>query len=112
MISLERLADGSVTARNFDKLAALVLDTGGVTAGVRFGTVTLTFTASVESGVATVTHGFTSAPLFVVVANTMVVGSRELTGFAEAPGATTFRAFARSSSSFTGTSVHPWLAIG
>jgi hypothetical protein len=38
-ISLEQLADGSVSDRNFQKLMSLVIDTGGQSVGIiRFGT--------------------------------------------------------------------------
>lgn len=63
-IALEQLADGSISDRNFQRLATLVLDTGGKTVGIRFGTnSTVDFAASKDSSVATVTHGLGKTPV-------------------------------------------------
>lgn len=77
---------------------------------VKIGTVTLTFTASADSAIATVTHGLATTPRLVVVGGIVEVGSRAVQAFRETPGATTFRVFGRSDVAFTGTSVHDWIA--
>lgn len=107
-ISLEQLRDGSVSDRNFQTLMRLVLDTGGLTIGMRFGTTTLTFTASTVSATATINHGLGSAPIAVLL------GSRDAL---MQPGC-----FARSgtqlsinglyNSSVSTTAAVDWVAIG
>lgn len=71
MISLENLVPGESdgdrgekTRRNFERLAALVLDTGGQSAGVRFGTATVTWAGVTQfSGSTTVDHGLGRVPV-------------------------------------------------
>ena len=63
MISLEHLADNSISDRNFLKLMSLVPDTGGRSVGIRSGTVTLTWPgAAQQSDAPTFAHGLTIAP--------------------------------------------------
>lgn len=64
-ISLDPLGDGSVSDRNFQKLMSLVLDTGGRSVGIRFGTATATWTASATSATVTIPHGLGKIPGFV-----------------------------------------------
>lgn len=64
MISLEHLADGSVSARNFETLRRLVVDTGGESLGLRVGSETLTWPGgSADTGTVTVDHGLGKAPV-------------------------------------------------
>lgn len=66
-VQLENLADGSVSDRNFQALARLVLDTGGRSIGIRFGTnSTVDWAASKDSSTATVTHGLGKTPIVVL----------------------------------------------
>jgi hypothetical protein len=74
-ISLEQLADGSVSDRNFQKLMSLVPDTGGQSAGIRFGTVAANgaiirgqgFTVTKgAAGIYTVNQTWTTAPVVLV----------------------------------------------
>lgn len=63
MIPLEKVVDGGPTGRNFALLARLVLDTGGVTAGVRFGVSSVTWPGgSATSNTKNVSHGLGSDP--------------------------------------------------
>lgn len=67
MISLETLRDNTPSARNFDKLAQLVLDTGGQSAGIRFGTGTCTFGGgSRMTSATTVSHGLGRTPAAIL----------------------------------------------
>lgn len=64
MIPLEHLADGSTSDRNFQKLMHLVLDMGGVEAGLRFGSGTATWPGGgAVSGTVTVTHRLGRTPV-------------------------------------------------
>lgn len=66
MIDLELLTDGTATARNFDKLRTLLIDTGGQSIGLRLGTDTVTYPgATAGSTVKTVTHGLGRIPVYV-----------------------------------------------
>ena len=81
---------------------------------IQVGTATFTFTASVDSAVATITfpEPFDAAPK-VFVANRVVVGTRSIVAYVEDPTASQFRAFARSDgAAFTGSSAHAYIAIG
>lgn len=78
MIPLERLTDGSPVARNFDLLARLVPDTGGVSLGIHVGAVNATWPGgSTDSGDIVVTHGFDHSPAYInlIVTNQASVGS-------------------------------------
>lgn len=112
MIPLEPVRETSAVARNFRRLATLVPDFAGKVVGVRFGIVTLSFTASTDSAAATVTHGLDHTPSLVLVGNTVIFGTRIVVAYAEAPGPSTFRVFGKADAAFTGTSLHYWLVIG
>lgn len=68
MIALEQLADGSVSGRNFQRLMSLVVDTGGVSLGLRVGgPVNVTWPGGVvSSNGLVVPHGLGGVPSFVV----------------------------------------------
>ena len=71
MIPLEQLRDGTVTDRNFQKLMSLVMDTGGQSVGIRFGSDSVTWNgASPTSPATTVTHGLGSKPVCVLLTST------------------------------------------
>lgn len=119
MISLEQLFDGSSSARNFDALMRLVIDTGGLSAGVRFGLAgTGTWPgASPRANNTAVTHGLGAVPVAVFAT---VTSSPSATWFpvlaTTSYGATTFSFTAVTSdgsspASATGYSI-AWLAIG
>jgi hypothetical protein len=113
MIALEPLADGTVADRNFQKLMSLVLDTGGVTAGVRFGVDSMAWTASRDSGPKTITHGLGRTPLVVFVTNGDTDGSYAgIAAYTAIPGATTFDVYGRTDGSITETKTIFWIAIG
>lgn len=64
MIALERLFDNSPASRNFETLRRLVLDPGGVTAGIRFGLMTVTWPGGAAlSNAATAAHGLGTTPI-------------------------------------------------
>jgi hypothetical protein len=73
-VPLEHIGDGSTVDRNFQTLQRLVLDTGGITAGIRFGTVEFTFTADTISATETVAHGLGRIPAAVWVASWWIDG--------------------------------------
>lgn len=83
-IALEHLADGSISDHNFQKLMALVLDTGGQSIGLRIGTGTVTFTTSTTSPVVTVNHGLGKTPV-VVFAGPMFAAASTYTGIVITP---------------------------
>lgn len=66
MIPLEKLTDGSATARNFDKLVQLVSDSGGLATSFRFGTTTVSFSASAVSTTKGVDHGLGREPVVIL----------------------------------------------
>jgi hypothetical protein len=65
MIALETIGDGSVSDRNFQTLQRLVLDTGGITAGIRFAAGTATWTGASTSANVTIPHGLGRTPVYV-----------------------------------------------
>jgi hypothetical protein len=76
VIALEQLADGSISDRNFQTLARLVLDTGGLSAGVRFGTGTLTWPGgSPFTNTLPLAHGLGRIPTIAVATATLAAGT-------------------------------------
>ena len=61
----EHVTEGAwgTVRRNFEKLAGVLVDTGGRLVRVRFGTDTLSFSASATSATKTVTHGLGTTPV-------------------------------------------------
>lgn len=117
-ISLEHVLGDEVVRRNFERLAALALDTGGESVGIRFGTATVTWAgASGTSGTLVVSHGLGTTPL-VTLASVMGTASDSSVVFAftgSAPGGSTFNVAARNPSAIpvNGTTAKvAWLAIG
>jgi hypothetical protein len=110
VIHLENLADGSISDRNFQKLKALVPDSGGQTAGFRFGVVVVTFTASATSSVETVTHGLGKLPVAIVLSSET---TSDLRATYSAVDAAEFDVKAFSGiGSITGPLTVSWLVIG
>lgn len=109
-IALEQLADGSVSDRNFQRLMSLVLDTGGRSVGIRFGTGTATWTAAVSSAAVTIPHGLGRTPVAVFLST-----RNPLVGYAASSiGATSFVAtgFETANLAITTTNTFDWLVIG
>lgn len=69
MINLEHLADGSVSDRNFQALMNLVLDTGGKSIGLRFGTKSFLWPGGTAQQTFTIDHGLGRAPQVVLAVN-------------------------------------------
>lgn len=68
MLALERLLDGSITARNFQKLQQLVIDTGGQSVGMRFGTTSVTWPGGAQAtNVPAVDHGLGRTPVVALL---------------------------------------------
>lgn len=116
MINLEPLGDGTITDRNFQTLRRLVLDTGGISARIRFGTIEFEFTASAESTPVTQPHGLGKAPILVIVTNWWDPGVNDGTGHVD-PGSftdTSFDCFSRANTAPPGTYTVTtgWVAIG
>lgn len=114
MIQLELLGDGTVTDRNFQTLRALVLDTGGITAGVRFGVHTFSFVGGVVVGPDTIAHGLGRTPVAVFVGNALIPGVATVTGH-HGDGSTTdteFDAYAVADVGFTDDVELGWAVIG
>jgi hypothetical protein len=114
MISLEPLADGSPADRNFQALARLVLDTGGVTASVRWGIAAATFTASRVSADKTVTHGLGRTPIAVFVTGATDQAAHVVAFHAHSYTSTTFKARGdfTDGTAPTGNSNFAWVVIG
>lgn len=114
MISLEKLLDNSVAARNFLKLARLVLDTGGKSIGIRFGTGSIAFAASTDSTQpCIVLHGLGKAPQVIFATNKGASGYTKIAAFTtDIVTSTSFQVFARIPSATTGTLDFYWIAIG
>jgi hypothetical protein len=120
MISLENILGRGEAAiqRNFDKLARLVIDTGGRSIGIRFGSGTFTWPgASAFSNVATVPHGLGRAPGAVFITGSSNAGLNAFPDFSVFSfGATTFAAQAGTVDAQnplnTATTNFYWIAIG
>lgn len=116
-ISLEQLADGSVSDRNFQKLMRLVLDTGGISASVRWGLTTFTFAAATNSSGINQPHSLGRTPVIVVMGGWWVAtGTRLGTAHVIEPAswdATQFPCIATVQGAvYTGTATAAWIAIG
>lgn len=118
MIGLELLFDGSASDRNFKKLMQVVLDTGDVSASVRWGMTTFTFTASTTSAGINQPHGLGKVPSLVIMGGWWVSSGTRL-GTAhvyEDPAAwddTQFPCVATvQGAAYTGTATAAWVAIG
>lgn len=111
-IGLEQLADGSTSDRNFQKLQALVPDTGGVSLGVRVGGGTATWTASNVSADVTVTHGLGRTPVFADAK--LRGGSTSIEFEIVSTTATTMvvRGYTTGGASITFSNAFGWVAIG
>lgn len=68
MSGLEFVRDNPTTQRNFEKLAAQFLDTGGQSIGIRFGTQVLSWAGgTARTGSPTISHGLGRVPQVVFV---------------------------------------------
>lgn len=110
MIKLEHLADGSVTDRNFVKLAGLVLDTGGQSVGLRFGTFSGTTSATGEL-TTTVAHGLARTPGAVLLTSNSSSGT-QITARAINLTATTFDVYVVRSAAAAVAVGGYWAVIG
>jgi hypothetical protein len=109
MITLEDLADGTPTDRNFQRLRALVPDTGGVTFGLRLGVTVVTFTAAAASAVTTVDHGLGKEPVYMF---TQAVSASDFRATAFNPTSTQFDVKGFTNGSFTGDLTVYWQVWG
>lgn len=112
MIALEHVPDLDID-RNLQMLAKLTIDAGGRSVGLRFGTVTLTWTANTASGSVSVAHGLGKTPVVVLATG------KDAAVFGQIPScnpnsytATTFTMSAETKNSWTGTMTLCWVAIG
>lgn len=110
MIKLEHLADSSISDRNFQKLMSLVLDTGGESVGLRFGTGSATWTAAVNSASVTVPHGLGKIPA-AAGAFTRDLGIAYAVTARDATNITV-RGFATAGAPTSGTATFDWAVIG
>jgi hypothetical protein len=99
--------------RDFDAIALAIPGTGGKDIEIRYGTATVTFTASQDSDLPTVNHGLGRTPVIVVATPYNVAA------YANIPkvdwfGATstTFALAARVESAITLAVTVTWIAIG
>ena len=88
-----------------------VLDTGGVTAGVRFGTVTVTHTAATQ-GTATVTHGLGRVPAVILATVLAGADGTAYTASVFAPNDTTFGVVTTRSPAFSADLTVYWMVVG
>lgn len=109
--------DGSVSERNFQTLMRLVPDTGGITAGIRFGAVTFTFTAGTFSAIQTIDHGLGRIPVAVWVGSWWIPGVAA--GYSpvryDTLDATSFQCYAEAGpgyGAFSNSVTTGWAAIG
>jgi hypothetical protein len=113
LINLEQLGDNSVTDRNFQALQAFVPDTGGQSINVRFGTVTLSWSAATVATNVTVPHGLGRLPVVVLATGKDAPATGEVpTCNPNTWTATTFGLNAETKNSWTGSVVVSWIAIG
>jgi hypothetical protein len=86
---------------------------GKLTPGWRFGSDSMTWTASTDSGPKTISHGLGVTPRFIVVTNAATEGS--YAGIASFTtlnaGASTFDVYGRTPGSISATKAIYWLAI-
>ena len=109
LIGLEHLADGSIADRNFLQLANLVIDTGGRSLGIRFGSDTVSFTAAAQSANKVISHGLGKTPILVLG----IVGTQGMFLNTFTYTDTTFTASAYyAAGTTTGNFTIFWVAIG
>lgn len=112
----EKVREGAWTTvqRNFDKLVATLIDTGGQSVGIRFGTDTLSFSAAAASATKTITHGLGKTPVAVFAMSDLSTEYIVINSIAASFTDTQFQVKAQtaSGSSITQTPRFYWLAIG
>jgi hypothetical protein len=122
MINLEALADNSVSDRNFQKLARLVPDTGGLSVALRSGAVSAAGAITAGTGFTVTKNGtgdysvnltFARAPIVVVGSGTTAANLAAKLNALTAPSTAGFRVltFATSTNTATDGAFH-WVAIG
>lgn len=105
---------------NWEFLKKKIVDTKGLGAGgitsMTFGQSTITFTASVNSAVLTVSHGLGVIPVFVGPVGVVPAGAPNFAVDAYVEigsyNISTFKLFGISHTATTGSVTIPWLAIG
>lgn len=97
---------------NFDKLAQLVIDTGGQTLKLRAGSATLTWAASDTSGDATVSHGLGSEPVAVIATSDFNTAYAAITVISKDATDFVLRGRDVAGTSRTGSNTVYWAAIG
>lgn len=110
MISLEQLADGSVSDRNFQRLMQLVPDTGGRALGVRWGSSSATWTAARDAADVTIPHGLGRAPVFVKAVSRTVLLEYALVSEDETEFV--LRGYHTPGTTISGTFNFLWVAVG
>lgn len=98
--------------QKFDALARAMAGFGGKSVEIRYGTATLTFTASTDSAAVSVTHGLGRLPVSVVAMSFGSSFGRVANCNWASPTATTFLFAGEVKTAFTGTVTVTWIAIG
>lgn len=98
--------------QKFDALAQAIPSFGGRTVEIRFGTSTVTFTASAASASTTVAHGLGKTPVTAYVTYRHAAASTILfTPYIDTVGATNIGISATASTVLTGPITVDWLVI-
>lgn len=112
MIALDHIADGDWQAVERLRLAlqSLVVDTGGQSIGVRFGTSTATWTAAATTPGVTIPHGLARSPIYAHASTRTslleyAVTSRDATNIV-------VTGFVTMNTAFTGSATFDWVVIG
>lgn len=114
MIELEHVSGGDAIGRNFEKLMALVVDAGGQSVSIRFGSSSVVFTASSTSAQRTVAHGLPTTPVAVFTTCANPVTGRVTVQESAAADATNvyLTGFQTQGTSVSITQGFYWLTIG
>lgn len=113
-VALPHFEDDDARRANFEALLRRLIDTGGLSVGMRFGTKDATFSAASNTGNVTVTHGLAKTPAYLNVFPTFgtvsvvpnyISGSRNATTFQ-------FRLDTRNGSAISATLSCFWIVIG
>jgi hypothetical protein len=113
-----KVKDAKSIQKNFDYLAGILTNlmggSGAGNVGIRFGTSTMAWAASTDSGPKTITHGLGKTPVVVFVTNGDTVGSYPgIAAFTVlSVNSTTFDTYGRTAGAITGTKAIFWVALG
>jgi len=112
VIALEHIQpeDWAAVARVIDTLRSLVIDTGGVSLGIRVGTGSATFTASPTSAAVTVPHGLGRVPAIAAGFSRNAQFGYSVTG-RDATNLTVVGSYEPGTNQ-TGTITFDWMVIG